>query len=147
MISFKGQTWLDVKGVKNAVKQASMKPIHRMALLVERDAKISMKKGGRSTGPKGGKVQTPSQEGTPPNVQTSNLRGSIQNGPTQRGTYLVGPTLTAWYGRIHEKKPGKRKFMKPALERMAARYPWLFRNMPLANTAAGRRLNSKKGPR
>jgi HK97 gp10 family phage protein len=152
MVGFKSKTWLDAKGVSNAVKQASIQPIHKMALLVEREAKTSMTKGGRirsrdrTTGKFSGSRGVPSKPPDPPNVQTSNLRGSIQNAPTNRGTYLVGPTLMAWYGKIHEfgdSTHPKRPFMRPALHRSAAKFPHMFKNLPLRDTLAARRIRQK----
>lgn len=138
----KVKTWLDVRGVKAAVRQAQTPRLAQAALAIEREAKLSMKKGGRSTGPKGGKVKTPSPPGQPPNVQSGNLKGSITTALTLLGTYIIGPTLSAWYGRLHEF--WKRPFMRPALYKAAHKLPAIFRNLPLAKTPAGMRLNARR---
>jgi HK97 gp10 family phage protein len=139
-LTLKYETWLDAKGVREAVKQASVGPLERCALWVDRKAKRSMKKGG-------GERKVPSPKGKPPHVQTGNLKASIQIAPTQRHTYVVGPTLQAWYGKLHEFGLGKfpkRPVMRPALQTTKNRFPRLFKEMGLANTRAGRRLNARK---
>ncbi len=149
MISVTVKTWLNSKQLKAAVKEASMPRIKKAAFLVERDAKLSMKAGGRKTGPGGGKVYVPAPPDTPPHVQTGNLRASIQSAPTKWLTYLVGPTLQAWYGRLHEfgsRTRPKRPFMRPALKRMQKRFPALFKGLQLAKTPSGAKLNRAKGP-
>ncbi len=125
-------TWMNTKAVKAAVKKASIEPLRKAALLVEREAKQSMKKGGRTTGVRGGKVKAPSEPGTPPHVQTGNLRASIKVAPTNRGTFLVGPTKQAWYGRLHEfgsKIHEQRAFMRPALLKIMKAFPKLFKGI------------------
>jgi hypothetical protein len=147
--TFTSKTWLDAKAVREAVKEAKVKPLAKAALLVEREAKASMKEGGRTKqkGPRGGKIQIPSPVGTPPHVQTGTLRASIAIAKTMHETYLVGPRSIAWYGRVHEfSKRFPRRFMFPALVRERRKFPALFKNAPLANTRAGRKLNSSKGP-
>ena len=143
-ISMRSETWLDVAGVQKAVQQAQVSRIDKAALLVEADAKQSMKAGGGGKG-------VPSPAETPPHVQTGNLRASITHARTPQGTQLVGPTRMAWYGRVHEfgsaRHKNKRPFMRPALMRMMKKFPMLFRKLPLGRTSAGRRLNAKKdGP-
>lgn len=62
-------------------------------------------------------------------------------------TYIIGPTYEAWYGRVHEygdRTHPKRPFARPALWNSRNRFPQLWRNMKLANTKAGRRLNASK---
>jgi hypothetical protein len=141
------RTWLDAKGVKDAVRQAQTPRLARIALEIERQAKLSMKAGGRSTGPRGGKVKKPSAPGTPPHVQTGNLRGSISTALTLLYTYIIGPTSSAWYAQLHEFGLGKfpkRPFMRPALMKIAHRMPQEFRNLPMALTPAGQRLNARR---
>jgi len=152
MITIRSKTWLDARGVRKAVRQASIVPLDRCAMLVERAAKMSMRAGG-------GAARTPSPPGTPPNVQTGNLRSSITWGRTPH-TRVVGPTRQAWYGRIHE-QPGssarsrefggrnypKRAFMLPALLRTRRMFASLFRMLPLGATPEGQKMNRRKGPR
>jgi len=134
------------KEVMGAVKEASIAPLAKAAFIVEGAAKRSMKAGGRSAGPRGGKVKTPSKAPAPPHVQTGNLRASIHVAKTSYGTMLVGPTYRAWYARLHEfggRRHDKRPFMRPALIKSKARFAPLFKGLKLANTRAGRLLNSK----
>lgn len=149
MIDMKPKTWMNSKQVVSAVKQASVPRIKKAAFLVEREAKLSMKAGGRSTGSRGGMVGTPSKPGDPPHVQTGNLRASIQTAVTGLLSAIVGPTLQAWYGRIHEfgsKTRRKRPFMRPALERMRKQFPALFKGLKISRTPSGTLLNRAKGP-
>jgi len=148
MITYKAKTWMNSRQVVSAVKQASVQLIMKAGFLVEREAKLSMVKGGRTTGPGGGMVGTPSAPGDPPHVQTGNLRSSIQTAMTRWLTVVVGPTLMAWYGRIHEfgsKNRAKRPFMRPALERTRRRFAALFKGLKLSRTPAGMLLNRAKG--
>lgn len=152
MITYKVKTWMSERQVIKATKEASIDPLHKAALLVQREAKSSlMKRGGRSVGPRGGDKRTPSPPGSPPHRQKGNLVGSVQiSDPTWKGTFLVGPTTKAWYGRIHEfggRKHPKRPFMRPALYKTKGRFPGLFKNLRLARTPAGIRLNAARGPR
>jgi HK97 gp10 family phage protein len=139
MITMRAKSWLDVRGVREAVAQASMTRFAKMALMVERAAKVLMKAGG-------GAKHTPSPVGQPPHVQTDNLRSSIQTARTFFGTYVVGPTTVAWYGHLHEfggRNHPPRPFMFPALLKVAARFPGEMGNLNLVGTPAGRRLNAK----
>ena len=148
MMDFKVKTWLNSKQVVAAVNQAKVPRLNQCGLLVEREAKLSMHSG-RSTGPKGGQVNTPSPPGEPPHTQSVNLQPSIQTRITQWLTCVVGPTLQAWYGKLLEFGTAliaKRPFMRPALEKTRSMFPALFRNLPIAHTPAGRWLNSRKGP-
>lgn len=141
----KPRFWLNKAAVLTCVKQAQISRLHKCALLVERDAKMSMKKGGRVAGRKTG---VPSEPGTPPHVQTGNLRASISIGQTPYGTCLIGPTRQAWYGKIHEfggRYHPPRPFMRPALWRMKGQFALLYKDMNLASTPMGRILNSMKG--
>jgi len=169
MITMKSKTWMDEKGVRKAVKEASVKPIYKAAASVRTEAIRSMK-GGRKAPSKGAKPEpVPSVAPAPPHRQTSVLANSIQiemDGTTAR----IGPTVK--YGRIHEfgglipvtaKMRGyllyafgwsvkadaihmpARPYMRPALARAKVKFAKLFRNLPLASTKAGRRLNARKG--
>lgn len=136
--------------VVQAVAQAKGDPEMKAGLLVEREAKLSMHKGGRFEGPRGGKMRIPSEPGDPPNVQTGNLRGSITTARENDlfGRVIVGPTRAAWYGRLHEhggRHHPKRPFMRPALVEVRQKFPALFLGLKLAKTPAGQKLNSKKG--
>jgi len=143
------KTWLYKKEVIAAVKQAQIPALIKCGLVVEREAKISMRTGGKVQDASGKIKSKPSAPGTPPNVQEGNLKSSIQTaGPTNTGTILVGPTKEAWYGKIHEfgsRFHPKRPFMRPALQRMKSLFPKMFASLPLGTTMAGRSLNAKKG--
>jgi len=129
-----------LKGVKvhdrrvmAAVKNASVAPLDKCALLVEREAKKSMKAGGAlgRVGPRGGYVREPSAPGTPPHVQRGALRASI--GWARDGeSRVVGPTEK--YGAAHEfgtRLLPKRPFMRPALQKVKSKFAALFRNLRL----------------
>ena len=147
------KTWFDKEGVKDAFKEKPSKPIEKAALLVEREAKASMGTGGGAAG-------TPSEPGDPPNVQSGNLRASIRIASTAIGTYLVGPTFMAWYGRLHEQPENpvaagtveefggrnfaQRAFMRPALAKVMRDFPKLFKGMRLGDTQAGRKNRDRK---
>lgn len=113
-----------------AMKRASIAPLMKCGLLLEREAKVSMKKGGRRAGFKTG---VPSAPGTPPHVQEGTLRASIEHAADMsKGTVVVGPT--EWYGKIHEfggRKHPKRPFMIPAFMACKAKFVFLFRNLRL----------------
>lgn len=97
-----------------------------------------------------------------PRLISGNLRGSIRYAKTSTDSYVVGPQTTGWYGRVHEfgavirvtpkmrrflsAKFGwrvkgnvivipKRPFMRPALYRSMARFPALFKDLPLGGSA------------
>ena len=140
MIGLKFSTiQIDDEALKSMILKSEVAPVRRCALLVERAAKISMRKGGRSrVGLKSGKASTPPD---PPNVQTGNLRNSItfaiipiRRGITQGVSAIVGPTRTAWYGKIHEyggefggRNYPARPFMRPALARVQSEFANEFR--------------------
>lgn len=95
--------------------------LDRLAMEVEREAKLSMRKGG-------GKAHVPSAPGTPPNVQTGNLRSSI-SWARMGASWVIGPTTQGYYGRYHEhgsRRHPRRPFMRPALDRVRWRYYHLF---------------------
>lgn len=171
-LQFKSKTWLDKDGVEKAVKEASIAPMEQAALMVEREAKRSMKAGG---GGRAGERGKPSPAGRPPHTQTGTLRSSIHSDVTARGTYVIGPTSPAVYGRIHEfggminvtdkmrrylhsigihlrSSTTKihlppRPFMRPALYQVLDKYVDLFDGMDLGNTTAGRVLNRARRKR
>lgn len=166
-INFKSKTWMDTRSVMKAVDEASIAPLAQCGLDVEREAKMSMKTGGKR-GHGASRVNVPSRPGQPPHAQTKNLRNSIRTAQ-YRSSVLVGPTRAAWYGRVHEfgavirvtpRMRGylhsigihlrrrtdrvhipKRPFMRPALAAARRKFPRHFRNLKLARTRAGRRLN------
>jgi len=163
MIGIKSETWLNAREVRQAVNEAVIEPLDKAALLVKTAAQESMKMGG-------GTEKNSSAPGDPPNVQSGNLRNNIdwaREGDTNR---VIGPTTTAWYGRVMEygavikvtykmrwflglamdiwlKKSTKtihiapRPFMHPALDRSRGAILKLFKNLKLADTPTGRRLN------
>jgi hypothetical protein len=154
--------WFDAKGVTAAVREASRTPQMRMALAIERDAKISMEKGGvvkrRSKirqRDKAGRRRflnvtehVPSKPGDPPHVQTGVGRSSIRTGWIDgRNVAIVGPAsppasymaIHEFGGRFHPPRP----FMVPALLRMKSEYPKYFRKLGLTRTLSGRALERK----
>lgn len=146
-VSLKCRTWLNVSGVRAAVRQAVDPCLRRLALAVAAEAKRSMSgRGGGGLGRFKSRAKgPPSAPGTPPAVKSDTLRGSISVARTPRGVYLVGPTRVAWYGRIHEfgnKDRGghhpPRPFMRPALYRVARIGSVYFRQLGLRRTPAGR---------
>lgn len=144
MLNLACKTWMNVAQVRTAVREAGLPRVAECAHMVETEAKRSMHGGG--------KKHVPSPPGQPPHVQSGALRASIQvEGPTDRGTYLVGPTV--WYGKLHEfgcvTKKGRhippRPFMRPARDRVMRGFPRMFAQLPLAMTQAGASLNSLSG--
>ena len=130
-----------------AIQEKTDKALLKCGALVEREAKKSMRKGGRRKGPRGGKVREPSAPGTPPNVQTGNLRRSITYARIAKNRVLIGPTPMAWYGKLHElggqfgrRYFPQRAFMIPALERARERFASIFMSEKLADTEMGRKL-------
>lgn len=130
------KVFLDVIGVNKAVAKASTPRIAQAALLVERAAKVLMPRGG------GSPPVARSKPGDPPFVQTGNLRSSITTAKIREGVYVVGPTLTAPYGRWLEfgtRKMAPRPFMRPAVRQVAPQFPDLFRNLNLRGNYRPRR--------
>ena len=164
MIKAKASSWMDVKGVLNAVKQAQVKPMFQAGLLVERDAKESLSIGAgrkiyvtgytRKSGEKGKKrrrkkiIFEPSKAPDPPHVRTGNLRASIATAPTKHDSVVVGPmSPPAPYGQHLEfgtRNMAARPFMRPALMRTRKKFAGLWKNLKLAMTKDGRRLNRRK---
>ena len=164
---YKVKNQMYTKEVLAAVAEASQPPLKKCAALVEAEAKISMKKGGSVSGLKRGQAYVywhsklkryvqASKPGTPPHKQFGALVSGIITAPSGRGTYFVGVRQEVWYGKLHEwggqkiheqggKYHPKRPFMRPALVKVMKQFPRFFRNLRLADTAAGRRLNSRKG--
>lgn len=166
-IGVKPQTWLDPRQVLRATREATVDSFLLCAIITEREAKIILSKGG-------GRAKVSSPAGEPPHVQTGNLRSSICFAETWDGAYIIGPTTNAWYGKVLEFGPTKIKvtkkmrgylgavlgmhlrkttthitikahpFMRPALVKAIPKFLPKFRNLALARTPAGRRLNSRK---
>lgn len=142
MIQTKCKWWMNAAGVKKAVEKSMQKPLDKAAMLIEAEAKRSMKSGG-------GKAHRPSPAGQPPHVQTGNLRSSITWAKILNGrSRIIGPTTVAWYGVIHEfgGRYGKayfpaRPFMRPAIRSVREKFAELFANIPLRNDY------DDKGPR
>jgi hypothetical protein len=148
------KTKLHKKAVVKAAQEATVlggdnSALGKCAALVQSEAVRGMRAGGRSVGVRGGKVQTPSASGTPPNVQTGNLRGSISFAViANEFRAIVGSQPSAWYGRVHEHGDSthpQRPFMRPALQNASTRYKQFFKQLQLARTQTGRWLNSRKG--
>jgi len=154
-VNMKGKVKWHGPLVRQATQEAANKPLLQCAALVMADAKKSMKRGGLvkwSNDDVSMEKGVPSTPPDPPNVQRGNLRASIVYALTRVATAIVGPTRMAWYGKVHEKggefggrNYPARPFMLPALHRMKAKFPELFKKAALAHTKAGRILNSKKG--
>lgn len=133
MIQFKCKTWMNAQGVAEAVKKASVDPLDKAAMLVESEAKRSMKAGG-------GSAHIPSTPPDPPHVQTGNLRASITWASIRSGlSRIIGPTTVAWYGMIHEfgGRYGNayfpaRPFMRPALKVCHQKFAELFKGLRLS---------------
>jgi len=156
-ITKRSRFWLDERGVRQAVREATGPRLIKCALLVKVDAQRSMKKGGklRFIGKqkrdelgrfKSGYYQQASAPGTPPHKQSGVLRASIDYALVTPNIVIVGPRAKAWYGAVHEfggRFHPKRPFMRPALYRMAAQFPRLFAGLPLSTTRTGKRLNAK----
>ena len=91
----------------------------------------------------------PSKPGTPPHSQTGTLKKSIiAEEDRNTGNVQVGPSGPGWYGRLHEFGLGKhpeRPFMVPALEKERRRLPEGFKDMKIARTKAGRKMNRRTG--
>lgn len=144
---------IDKKGVAQAVMQATNQPIGKAALLVERRMKKKLRVGGFVGLTSGGRNKyAPSNPPKAPHLRTGNLMGSVSSARTDRGTYIVGPGRSAWYGRIHEtggefggRKYPARPFARPSLDETWPAFPSLFKSIGLGNTPAGQKLNSKKG--
>ena len=122
-VLMKPKIWLDSKGLLNAVKKASIKPLAQAALLVESEAKQSMRAGG-------GRKRIPSKPGRPPHVRTGNLRASISHGRELGGSWVIGPTRQVRYGKIHEfggRHHPMRSFMRPALMRAKKSFVKFFK--------------------
>ena len=153
MITANVKIKMDRKQVLEAVKQASVEPIVKCGGIVERKMKQLLNKGGYIGKTSGGKNKyKASDPPKPPALREGNLRGSVSAAKTQRGTVIVGPGRAAWYGMIHDKGGeygGRhypaRPFAFPSLDQSKDAFPAQFRNLKLAQTPAGRALNSKKG--
>jgi hypothetical protein len=172
MITLKGgKMWLDERGVRDAVRQASVDPLFKCGESVRATAIRSMKGGRKAPSEGEDPERVPSAPGSPPNRQDAILANSIQVEKDKGGRIVrIGPTVI--YGRIHEfggvipvtpKMRGflawkygwhvktdkivmpKRPFMRPALISASRSFPPKFRHLKLASTRAGRRLNSRKG--
>jgi len=130
-IKAKATYWLDSAKVEEIVSRAAQEPIQKCAMLVQREVRSGMKKGGRRR--IGGKVKRiPSPPPEPPHAQSGNLRRSISIARVNEGRWLVGATANAWYGRLHEFGEGgmpKRPFVMPALKRAAKVFPHFFRDI------------------
>jgi hypothetical protein len=157
-------SWLDKAGVMKAVQAATVEPLAKCALAVEGVVKRSLSRGGKriATAQFGDKtarfIYESGEPGKPPRLRTGNLRNSIRTAKTSDGTFIVGPTTTAWYGRVQEFgalipvtkkmrgfllhefgwKVGKnaiyippRPFMRPGLEGAVAQFPEFFKNLKL----------------
>jgi len=111
--------------VKTAVTAGIAAPLMACGMLVEREAKQSMRKGG-------GKARAPSAPGTPPHIQTGALRSSITTAPHGLCEVVVGPIEP--YGQVHEyggRHHPQRPFMRPAMLRAQSKFAGKFRHLKL----------------
>ena len=142
------KTRLDKDKVVSRVRAASVQPLEKCAILLEAESKKLLNVKGQqrtsATGqssPYSNQQKTsyiPSAPGEPPHKDTSNLFNSIQYALTAIGTYVVGPTLTAFYGAVHEfggVNHPPRPFMRPALENCRKKFAELFKDLPLGGSA------------
>lgn len=166
-IGFTGSHWMNITRVLEAVREASVPRVQQCALLLENEVKRSMHGGGKGRAVGQG---TPSPPGTPPNVQTGNLRNGIKHAKERWGaSFVVGPVRQVRYGACHEWGMRiritpkmrrflhhvldihpkattefvvlpKRPFMRPALMRCYSKFPQYFHGLRLRDTNAGRRL-------
>lgn len=143
-MSFRG--FMHAAGVTREVEDANFANMKRAALIIQREAQRSMKGGGRE--------HVPSPPGTPPNVQTGNLRAAITIAIRSKRSILIGPTREAFYGRYHEqmKTPlaqktstvfggrrfPQRAFMRPALLKVIRERKELFRRFRFRARGGGR---------
>jgi HK97 gp10 family phage protein len=161
----RSESWFNKDEVRERVQKASIDRLAKAALLVEAEAKRSLNKGAakvRTQSIDGKNVKNVTFEsgpaGQPPRKRTGNLQNSIKTAKTPEGTYVIGPTTSAWYGRVHEfgalikvtqkmkgylwhafgwhvAKPTiyipPRPFMRPALAACKAKFAKLFENLPL----------------
>lgn len=168
-MSKRREEYVDVHGVIDAVEEAAKKALAKCAVTVESAAKQSMKSGGGalhepSSPPTAPNVQT--------GILRASITYAIDR--TRRGfVALVGVPVTAFYGKIHEyggsfnvkqhmrrksrgdsamisvsahtREVPERPFMRPALVKSVRDFPKMFKDMNLAQTASGRKLNSRKG--
>lgn len=173
MFALTVKTELRFDQVADRVKTASVQRLAKAALLVESEMKRSLSKGAGSAGrDAGGRFlkkeergnSNSSAKGSPPLLRTGNLRGSIRTAKTLAGTYVIGPTTTAFYGRVHEygafikvteKMRGylfhqfgwrvkastiyipPRPFALPALLKKVSQFPELFKDLPLGGSGGG----------
>jgi HK97 gp10 family phage protein len=178
MFELRCKTELNTAEVLRRVNAAMPARLAKCAALVEGEAKRELNKGATRVGfrdtetgetsRKKSKSEAPQfamyeRSGEFPNKRTGNLQNSIRYAPTPEGTYVVGPTTTAWYGRVMEFgamiavtrqmrgflrwafgwnvcKPAiyipARPFMAPALEHTKAQFPEQFRDLPLGGPGA-----------
>jgi hypothetical protein len=169
MFELRVSTELNVAEVQRAIERATMQPLLKCGALVEGEAKRLLSQGTRGIGtPEHGDKHAPrtftsSAPGQPPHIRTGNLRASIQYAQTDEQTVVVGPTTTAWYGRVLEfgaliqvtkRMRGflawafgwnlradttqieiqKRPFMRPALDNCLSKFPEQFRDLPIGGT-------------
>ena len=158
------ETWFAKDEVVRRVSKATVARNQKCGLLVEAEAKQLLRIGALSDGPSPYLGQKSSVIGAPPGhppfLRSDNLRASITAAPTDEGTCVVGPTHTAWYGRVlewgavinvtpkmraflgwafgwHLSKSKTaihieaRPFMAPALDNCIKKFPDVFKDLPL----------------
>lgn len=154
-MNFSAKIRIFEKELEAAITEAAEKPLHEAAKLVRDEAKASIVDAPpdetvrtQETTPTGGvyfvnrKRKVKSEEGGPPFSRTGNLRNSIVAIKN-----FVGATRRAPYARFVEfgtRRAAARPFLRPALDRMRPVIAPLLKDMNLAQTRQGRRLNRKK---
>ena len=122
--------YFDSRGLEQSVTEACKPVLEKVGEIIQEEAIRSMAEGGG----------TPSPKGTPPNIQTGNLRDNIAVEVDKTGV-KVGMSVEALYGNYHEL--GERPFLRPALYNKSKEILDAFREMDIANTPTGRRMNSR----
>jgi len=133
---------LNTSQIKLKTQQGTTRRLLRAGLLVEREAKKLLLKGGGRAGPPQVKAEKyyygepkeewvrASAEGDPPNVQTGDLRDSIKTEMRGLFTVVVGPSV--FYGKFLEfgtRLMAARPFMRPALRNARKEIPKLFKGI------------------
>lgn len=116
---------VDEDRLKAALVHGSIDPLVKCCLLLESDAKRSMRIGG-------GKAHLPSLPTEVPHVQTGALRSSIGYALLDATSAIVGPTER--YGKWLEygtRMMAARPFMRPALLRVRTKFAKQFTKLSL----------------
>jgi HK97 gp10 family phage protein len=141
-VKFSVVSKLNTAKVQLKTQAGTTKRLERAGLLVEREAKKLVAKGGGRASPPQVKGETyyygdpknkwvrASKEGRPPNVQTGDLRNSIRTERAGLFAVIVGPSV--FYGKFLEcgtRLMAARPFMRPALAKAKKELPQLFKGL------------------